>query len=290
VITRREWIAGLAALPAMARGKYEPKLAAQVYVWTQVFDKEKKSLADGARELVAASSAAGYKRLEIVSQFLIPQTRDALHEFKMEVPIVYAGGAFHTQEAGEKATASILAAAKEAKAFGARYINTNPDPKPGGARKTDEELATETRYVNQLGAELHKSGMRLLIHHHNPEMADNAREWRYLLQHTDAKHVGLCIDVDWIFQGGQQALPLLTEAGARVEDMHLRNASGGLWTESVGEGDYDYAAIAALMKKENYSGYLTVELAHRPNTKITRSLQENLRLSREFVEKTFGVS
>ena len=131
--------------------------------------------------------------------------------------------------------------------------------------------------------------MRLLVHHHNPEMMENAREWRYLLTHTEPKYTGLCMDVDWIFQGGQQAMALLTEAGSRIEDMHLRNASGGVWTESVGEGDYDYNAIAGLMKRLNYRGYLTVELAHHPKTKITRSLEENLRLSREFVEKTFEV-
>jgi len=280
----------MAALPAAARPQYDPKIAAQVYVWTQVFDQQKKSLADGAREIVSTSKAAGYKRLQIMSQLLIPQMREALHEFGMEVPIVYAGGSYHTPELAEKSIARVLESAKEAKSFGAKYINTNPDPKPGQARKTDEELATEAKYVDQLGGELQRSGMRLLIHHHNPEMMDNAREWRYLLTHTDAKNVGLCIDVDWIFQGGQQALPLLAEAGTRVEDMHLRNASDGVWTESVGEGDYDYGAIAALMKREGYSGYLTVELAHRPNTKITRSLEDNLRLSREFVEKTFGVS
>jgi inosose dehydratase len=290
VLNRREWLASLAAVPASAaRPRYDPKIAAQVYVWTQVFDQQKKTLAEGAREIVSVSKAAGYKRLEIMTQLLIPQMREALQEFGMEVPVVYAGGAYHTPELAEKSIERVLESAKEAKSFGARYINTNPDPKPGQARKTDEELATEAKAINQLGGELDKAGLRLLVHHHNPEMMDNAREWRYLLTHTDPKNAGLCIDVDWIFQGGQQALPLLTEAGSRVEDMHLRNASGGVWTQSVNAGDYDYKAIAALMKRLGYTGYLTVELAHRPETKITRSMEENLRLSREFVEKTFDV-
>jgi len=36
-------------------------------------------------------------------------------------------------------------------------------------------------------------------------------------------------------------------------------------------------------------GYLVVELAYEKNTKITRPLEEDLKLSREFAEKTFGI-
>jgi sugar phosphate isomerase/epimerase len=290
VLTRREWLAGLAAAPAFAaHPTYAPKVAAQVYVWTQVFDKQKKPLAQGAREIVSTSKTAGYRSLEIMTELLIPEMREALQEFEVEVPIVYAGGAYHTPDVGQKTVARILESAQDAKSFGARYINTNPDPKPGQARKTDEELATEAKYLNQLGSELNKAGMRLLVHHHNPEMMDNAREWRYLLTQLDKNNAGLCIDIDWMYQGGQQPLPLLAMAGNRVEDIHLRNASNGVWTESVNSGDYNYKAIAAHLKREGYTGYLTVELAFRPETNITRSLGENLRLSREFVERTFEV-
>jgi len=38
-----------------------------------------------------------------------------------------------------------------------------------------------------------------------------------------------------------------------------------------------------------YHGYLVVELAYEKRTRITRSLEEDLRLSREYARKVFGV-
>ena len=143
MLTRREWLAGVGALPAFGVPGYDPKLAAQVYVWTQEFSKQKKSLADGAREIVSVSKAAGYKNLEIMSQLLIPQMKDALQEFGMATPVVYVGGSYHTQELADKSIVKVLEAAQEAKKFGAKYINTNPDPKMGMQRKSDEELVVE---------------------------------------------------------------------------------------------------------------------------------------------------
>jgi inosose dehydratase len=279
---RREFIA-LAPALALAKTAYAPKVAAQAYVWTQQFDKEKRTYEEGAPEMLRAFERAGYKHLELMSSILTPTV---VKMIRLDVPIVYASGPMHSAALAEKTNAEILTTAETAKRVGARYINTNPHPKPGMQAKTDEELAVQAKYVNELAAELKRRDLRLLVHHHNPEMANHAREWRHLLQHTDA---ALTIDVDWVYQGGQDALAILREAGKRVESLHLRNASGGVWTETVGEGDYDYTAVADYLRSIGYNGWLVVELAHRPNTKITRSLEENLRLSREFVEKTFGV-
>jgi hypothetical protein len=39
----------------------------------------------------------------------------------------------------------------------------------------------------------------------------------------------------------------------------------------------------------NYEGFLVVELAYEKDTVITRSLEEDLRLSRIYTEKVFGL-
>lgn len=291
VLTRREAAGTLLVFPsARAAARYAPLIATQSYVWTQVFDREKKSLADGVGEMMAACRRAGYRRIELVSRFLDPpvldKTADALRRERLQLCGIYADGPMHEPALAEKTTASVLKYAATAKNLGAKYVTSNPHPKRGRIAKTDAELATQAQHVEQLTRELKSRGIRLLLHHHDPEMADGAREWRHLLKHTSAD---ICIDVDWVIQGGQQPLELIGKTGPRLASLHLRNARGKAWTEWLGEGDYDYSPIAAQLRRQGFAGYLIVELALRPETTMTRSLEENLRRSREWIERRFNL-
>ena len=171
---------------------------------------------------------------------------------------------------------------------GLRALTTNPSPKPRQERKSDEELDLQARSLNRLGGELRKCGVRLLVHHHTPELVENAREWRHQLAHTDAKLVDCCVDVHWAYRGGQEPLAFLRETGRRLASVHLRNSQAGVWTEDFGDGDVDYAKVAEYLREMKYDGYLVVELAYEKGMRITRSLEEDLRLSRAYAEKLFG--
>jgi sugar phosphate isomerase/epimerase len=289
-LTRREILAGAAALGgprAFARG-YRPRLASQFYVWIQQFGREKKPLAQGVGEALGATRRAGFRRIELVSTLFTPETREAtlaaIKEHGIEVPIVYQGGPMHETAAAEKTIAETVRLAELIKPAGARIINFNPNPK---AHKTDEELATQARYAIQMGKELRQRGVQLILHHHNPEMADGAREWRHLLEHTD---LPLCVDLHWVLRGGQDPMAILKEAGSRVASLHLRNSRAGVWLEDFGDGDIDHRAVAAWLRRTGYSGYLVIELAYEGRTAITRPLEENLRLSREYAQRVFGIT
>ena len=166
---------------------------------------------------------------------------------------------------------------------------TNPSPKPRGERKTDAELDRQARNLNRLGAELHKQGVRLMVHHHTPEFVENAREWRFQLQHTDPQFVSCCVDVDWAVRGGQEPSAFLREVGTRLASLHLHNDQQGVWMENFGPGDIDYAKVADFLREIKFNKYLVIELAYEKNTQITRSLEEDLRLSRLYAEKVFGL-
>jgi inosose dehydratase len=164
----------------------------------------------------------------------------------------------------------------------------NPNPKKAAVPKTDAELSIQTRALDQLGQTLSREGFELRVHHHSPEMADNAREWRYILNHTNPKYVWLCLDLDWIHQGDQDPISLLKEANSRVKEIHVRNSRHKLWLESVQDGDIHYGAVAAYLKSAQINPLIVVELAYRQNTVVTRSLVENLRVSRVYTERVFG--
>lgn len=293
-LLRRHILGALAAGGfASAAPRYAPKVAAQVYVWTQVFAAQKKPLIEGLPEVFETTRKVGYRRMELISSFVLgealPRTRELIRKHGIEIPIVYHNGSFHEEAAAEKAIAELLKVADAAKSLGAGLLEANPNPKPKREAKTDAELEVQARSINRLAGEIARRGMRLILHHHDIEMADNAREWRHILRNTDPQRVGFCIDHDWVLYSGQDPFALLKEAGPRVDSFHLRDARNRVWTQALGEGDYDYPALARYLKDHGFTGYLVVELGQRKETKITRLLGENLRLSREYVEKTFGL-
>jgi inosose dehydratase len=170
----------------------------------------------------------------------------------------------------------------------AKLLCTIPIRKRGLSLKLTLSLSIQTRALDQLGQTLSREGFELRVHHHSPEMADNAREWRHILNHTDPKYVWLCLDLDWIHQGDQDPISLLKEANSRVKEIHVRNSRNRLWLESVQDGDIDYAAVAAYLKGAQLSPLIVVELAYKQNTVVTRSLVEDLRVSRLYTERVFG--
>lgn len=293
LLSRRELLATLAAPGIPSSPPYKPRLAAAFYVWTQQFHAQKKTLAEGIPEALAAMRRAGFRAVELMAQCFQPElceiTLKALRENRLELPSVYNAGPMHTAEGAEQTIAETLRVAAAAKAAGAHLLNFNPSPKPANERKSDEELDAQARNVNALARKLRLQAFHLHLHHHEPEMAENAREWRHLLHHTDPKLVGFCVDLDWVRKAGQDPLQILKEAGDRLVSLHLRNSRQGVWNEDFSEGDIDYAPIAAHLLSLGFQGWLIVELAYRKETRVTRSLEENLRLSRAFAEKVFGL-
>jgi len=285
---RSEWFSPCATVTTR---RYAPKLSVQIYVWTQQFQSQKRTIAEGLEEALAAIRGAGYRQVELLSDFFQPDLRaktlSLLKKEQLEIPTLYTGSTLHEAAEGEKSIAAITQTAKELKKAGLQWIVTNPSPKPHGERKTDPELDLQARNLNRLGAALHKRGVRLMVHHHTPELVDNAREWRFQLQHTDPRLVSCCVDVDWAVRGGQEPLAFLREVGNRLASLHLRNHQQGVWMEDFGAGDIAYSKITDYLEESGFSGYLVVELAYEKGTKITRSLEEDLRLSRLYAEKVF---
>jgi len=200
----------------------------------------------------------------------------------LSMPAAYTGGAMHVQREAEEAIETILRRAKIAAAHRLQIAVINPDPLP--REKTDEELEIQSKNLDRLGAELRKLGLRLAIHQHAPEMRSGAREWYHILHNTSPENVFFCLDLHWVYRGEQDPYKLLADAGKRTIDLHLRNSRNGAWAEEFGEGDIDYRRVRKVLDEIGYEGYYTIELAYEKETKITRSLEENLKRSLEYTQ------
>jgi inosose dehydratase len=290
---RRTFLQTLLAGSVCRGAQQEGRLLAQAYVWQQWAGTKKMKLGEAVDEIFPATARAGYHHMELTSNFFAADIREhtieVVRKAGIDVPIVYHGGTLHEAAAADKTINEALEFAESAKPLGVKAVNTNANPKAGRAPKTDEELAVQAKALNTFGEKLRDRGLRFQLHSHDPELAQNAREWRYMLSHTDPKLVSLCADVHWLFRGGQDPYALLEEAGKRVASLHLRNSTNKVWSESFGDGDIDYRRVAAILKKVGIRPYLVVELAYEKDTQPARGLEEDLRLSRAYTEKVFGV-
>jgi sugar phosphate isomerase/epimerase len=120
-------------------------------------------------------------------------------------------------------------------------------------------------------------------------MLANAREWRHILRNTDPKYVSLCIDIEHAHRAGMDPNALLREAGSRVSEIHLRNKKGDSPLQAFEAGDIDHEAIARTLARLKIKPLVVVELAYHDDTVITRTFHENVRVSRIYAERIFGL-
>lgn len=300
--SRRKFLkSAILAAPALLLGDAEKalaggasRLAVEVYIWVELLRRAHRSLSEGLPEIFSTARAAGFSAIELNDDFFAPalgeRTLALVRQNQMSVPCVYLGGAMHEEAAGEETVRRGLATYAAARPAGCKAMVCDPWPKPAG-EKSDEELATQVRLVNELGRHLAAQGGNLRFHNHKVELASHAREWRYMLEHTDPATVSVCLDIDWANQAGYKPIELLREAGHRVRELHVRSSHHLVWDESVeGDGDVDFQPIAAWLQREGLPQLVVVELAYAEGTVVTRTLEEDLRRSRKFTEGMFGVS
>jgi sugar phosphate isomerase/epimerase len=243
-------------------------------------------------EVLQMARAAGFTNIELSPAFFPPETRDRtlsiLRSQGLVMPSLYVGGSMHERGGADRTIATALEFGSLCAPFGCKSIVNNPDPKHGELSKTDAELGIQADSLNRMGRTLAQHGFELRVHHHTPQLMENAREWRHILHHTDAEYVHICVDVDWAYEGGFEPIPFLREVGKRLREIHVRSARNRLWLEDLEDSDIDYREVAEYLRQQRLAPLIVVELAYRPNTTVTRPLEEDLRLSRIYAEKIFG--
>ena len=257
------------------------------YGWGQYAQRDKKKL--DVEEVISALRDTGYDYLESTLDVGQPEENakfaEQLKAKGLQPVSLYTGARVHEAAQAGAVVARILAAAKVCQQAGFQVISCNADPI--GREKTDEELKTQAAALNELGEGLNALGMKLGVHHHMPEMANHAREFHYNFDHSKPAVVGWCYDVHWVWKGGVMPLDALKQYGDRVVTWHIRQSRNGVWWEDLDTGDVDYDAVAKYARAHNLARRFSVELALEPGTKITRSVVENHRRSREFIRRVF---
>jgi sugar phosphate isomerase/epimerase len=169
--------------------------------------------------------------------------------------------------------------------LGGRTLGTSVGAAP--AAKTAEQLDAQAELLSELIALCEAHGVVLNLHNHTYEVTDDLHDLGGTLERLPEVKLGP--DLNWLVRGGVDPAAFLRRFGASVVFLHLRDQhADGRWSEALGEGDMDYAAIAAALAEIGFAGDAVIELAHEGDFQPTRPLRDSLRISRDFVRQTLG--
>lgn len=296
--SRRDFIRGAACFAAASYAGVtiaNPQSAGKQVVvgahpWVYAATQPNYDITPVLDQIFADMSYAGLAGIELMHNALRPDdavARIAALAEKHRLPVIGSsfGGNLWNREGCDAALADARLVVPRLAKLGGRTLGVSVGA--AGHAKTAEEFDIQADGLRQMIALCNDHGVVLNLHNHTYEVENNLHDLRGTLERIpDAK---LGPDLNWLVRGGVDPVDFLRRYGRSIVFLHLRDQNAdGTWSEALGEGDMDYAAIAKALEEINFSGDAVIELAHERNFKPTRPLRESLKISRQFVRQTLG--
>ena len=266
------------------------------YPWQVARKPQGLNLSDNLDVVFHALAAAGIDGWE----GFVPGKEEAailstlLTKHALVMPSAYANLRLHEVDS-DRVIAGTLAIVPRLKELGVRFLEVNPEPIAWGSPldKDDAQLRRQAINLQALGIQLLADGIELCYHTHDPEMRQGAREFHHMLQATDPMVVGFNFDPHWIYRGcgnSQVALEDVLELyGDRIRTIHLRQSIGGIWSETLGDGDLDYEPIVDVLKAIEFDGVVVLEQAAESGTPETMPMADRERVNAAWARHAFGL-
>ncbi|OLY91596.1 Sugar phosphate isomerase/epimerase [Cnuella takakiae] len=153
-----------------------------------------------------------------------------------------------------------------------------------GRKKTDAELEVQAATLNEILNICDKRNIIPNLHNHTYELRDGLYDLQETLRRVPELRLGP--DINWLIRGGVDPVAFIDTYGSRIGYLHLRDQhANGRWTEALGEGATDFAAIARALRRVGFSGAAAVELAY--DAEPSRTTAQNWQISRNYMRRVF---
>ncbi|HEV2067162.1 MAG TPA: sugar phosphate isomerase/epimerase [Thermomicrobiales bacterium] len=132
----------------------------------------------------------------------------------------------------------------------------------GAAELDDQHLLKMVTILRTLGEGAAQYGVTMAIHNHDHELANHARILRALIASTSPAELMLGADIGWAMYGGWDPVAFVSEFGARLGYLHVRDVvqvDGKAGFTEVGRGTTDWPAFSEALRWAGYRGWLTAE-------------------------------
>jgi sugar phosphate isomerase/epimerase len=285
--SRRQFLSALGAAAASAAGR---KLIVGAHPWVYAARLPRNDITPVLDEIFADFRYAGVDAIELMHTALAPD--DAVRRIgelsrKHRLPVLgtsYSANMWKRDEQEvilEQARTLISRLAK----LGGRTLGTSVGNV--GTPKTPEQLDAQADLLRRLMAICRDHGVTLNLHNHIYEVANQEHDLRGTLERLPEVKLGP--DIDWLVGAKVDPVDFIRRHGKSIVFAHLRDRKAdGVWSEAMGEGSLDYAAVAAELRKAGFAGDLVIELAHPKDFQPTRPLRESFKLSRDYVRRVMG--
>jgi inosose dehydratase len=266
-LTAAGWLADSEAFASNPLAVNPKFIACNQYAWFTFYQRQGRDWTSNLDASLAEFAQSGMVSYEpSVNQ---PEELQALapllKKHSLQMHSAYVNSTLHKADEAERSIQQALAIAKVASSLGITILVTNPSPIRWGSTedKSDAELNEQASNLDRLGAGLRQQGITLAYHNHDPEMRQSAREFHHMLLRTDPQNVSFCLDAHWIYRGSGNSQVALFDIvrlyGKRIVEVHLRQSKNGVWQETYGEGDIDYARLAVELGKLKIRPHLVLE-------------------------------
>jgi sugar phosphate isomerase/epimerase len=288
MISRRQFLISVplsAALPALVRAATGPSnpVACQANAW-QIKPGDFRELL----KRVADMKRLGFEAFECNVRFVEGQFANAKEARRQ---IQDAGMTFYGTHTGLGQTPEYLdravegAASLGAKRFalsGAGGIGT----KEGQLKQ--EALDKKVEAITRLAKRCQGAGLRLVYHNHGAEFTAGGAQIEALLKRTDPQLVSFLLDLGHAFREKADVVAFFTQHYQRIDALHLRDIRGNQQVP-LGQGELDFVALAAAIRKTAWPGWLTVEEENLPKSTDIHAIESVLESDRRAIHKFFGV-
>lgn len=249
----------------------------------------------------------GYKHIETFVQFVRPyfakpdELRSFLAGLGVKLETVSNGGgmvmSFEDASRRDQILREHMELVRFIKGFGCDHLKINTGRRrPEGT--TQEDLKVMSATFNELGRRISDEGLKFGVHAHLWTQFQNRNEIDAVMELTDPRHVYFILDTGQITMAGIDPVELTRVYVGRIIEYHLKDTKpehrggvkGPIPTREqylkepiffeLGTGGVDFPAILAILKKNAWQGWLTVEL-----DESRRGPKESARISREYIEK-----
>ena len=251
-------------------------------------------------------AAVGYDGFETFSRVIL-QWRDKPGGWRRlveECGIPTCAGYCHkTWIQEETAESDYREAAREADAVleaGGSVLVLQAGPAVAGGY-SEEQYRQLGGQLEKIGAYCRRNGMAAALHPHTGTAVETRKDIETILDMTDPDLVGFAPDTAQIAKGGGDVIGLMTRYGERLRHVHLKDwngryrfgedgkeidESGYVNYTPLGKGIMPIREILHQLDRENYTGWITVEL---DGTRFSSSPLEAARISYDYLTNLLGL-
>jgi inosose dehydratase len=235
------------------------------------------------------AAEVGYRHVETFYSYMLPwwekkeELKQVMDGLNIRFVTVSNGGPMKMQFEDAALSAQIIEEhvklVRWIKWFGCDHLKINTGRRrPEGTTKEDLQQMAKT--MNELGKRISDEGLKFGVHAHLWTQLENRSEIDRLMELTDPKHVWMVLDTGHITMAGIDPVELTRAYVSRIVEFHLKDTrpqdrgghKGGPppregYTEKgkrifleLGSGGVDFPGILAILQKNNWDGWLTVEL------------------------------